>query len=68
MNLKPPIEIKQLADFLGPFSKGIGMSGDKELSAKLERSAFWLDKLSRYICGAGYIGCHGGPTCDSDHK
>ena len=31
-------------------------------------SAEWLRKLSGNMCGAGYIGCTGGPECDLDHK
>ena len=34
----------------------------------LIEAADWLDKLSRSVCGQGYIGCRGGPECDSDHK
>jgi len=64
----PIVETKELAAFLGPFAKGISMSGDKDLAAKLERSAYWLERLSGQICGQGYIGCYGGPTCSSDHK
>ena len=64
----PPIEIKELADYLGAFADGIRMSGDKRLASKMERSAYWLDQLSSRICCQGFIGCYGGPKCTSDHK
>lgn len=38
------------------------------ISLRLRASADWLHQLSGHICGQGYIGCTGGPTCSSDHK
>lgn len=64
MNYSKDAEIAMLAEFLRGFaaaSKGDGCQ-------KLDKAADWLEKLSRYICGQGYIGCHGGTNCSSDHK
>lgn len=63
----PQVETKELAAFLKPFAQGVKMF-DKELAMKLERAAFWLEKLSGNVCGSGYIGCEGGPKCPFDHK
>ena len=68
MKINATEETKQLADYLAPLAKGISLSGDKELAEKLERSAYWLEKLSRDVCRAGYIGCSGGAKCTADHK
>jgi hypothetical protein len=61
-------ETKKLAEFLEPFAIGVRLSGEKELGEKLSRAAYWLNKLSRDVCGKGYIGCGGGEKCSSDHK
>ena len=37
-------------------------------STLLAKSAKWLRRFSRQMCGAGYIGCTGGQYCNSDHK
>lgn len=54
-------ELKLLSEYVN----GIGQGKD---DVRLKRAAYWMDKLSRYVCGQGYIGCPGGEACDSDHK
>lgn len=39
-----------------------------KFSEKLIEAASWLDELVDHMCGQGYIGCHGGTDCSSDHK
>ena len=41
---------------------------DATNNKKLKLAADWLQKLSNHMCGEGFIGCHGGPNCQSDHK
>lgn len=39
------------------------------LERDLKRTQYDVGKLMRKLaCGAGYVGCPGGPSCDSDHK
>ena len=54
-------EVKELATYL----HGMADASDNQ---RLCTAAEWLEKLSRYVCGQGYIGCHGGRECSSDHK
>ena len=54
-------EVYELAHYL--FGYAAATDDDKLASA-----AKWMEKLSRYVCGQGYIRCSGGPNCDSDHK
>lgn len=54
-------EVSELAIYVTGFANG---SGDD----KLKEVAKWLEKLSHYVCGQGYIGCSGGRMCGSDHK
>lgn len=37
-------------------------------SKTLIEASDWLEKLSRHMCGQGYIRCRGGANCDSDHR
>ncbi len=57
----PEKEIRDLANYI----KGMA---DALQNAKLSEASEWLRKLSDNICGQGYIGCHGGKECDSNHK
>jgi DUF1680 family protein len=41
---------------------------DAQQNKELARASEWLCKISRNMCGKGFIGCHGGEKCDSDHK
>lgn len=62
MKAENPIqEIKELSEYVRGYS-------DAKDNSKLKEASKWLENLSRNICGAGYIGCHGGPDCSSDHK
>lgn len=54
-------EVKDLATYL----QGMADATDNQ---RICLAAEWLDKLSRQVCGQGYIGCHGGRECSSDHK
>ena len=54
-------EIKRLASYVEGFAAA-------QQSNQLARAAKWLEKLSRDVCGQGYIGCRGGYKCSSDHK
>lgn len=48
---------------------GSPFSGFKVTPAsRILRASQWLDKLSRNVCGQGYVGCMGGEKCSSDHK
>lgn len=65
MNPNSTEEVKELATFVEGMSAGTSFPNTKQ---KLERVAHWLSKLSSHVCAQGYIGCHGGKTCTSDHK
>ena len=61
----PTEELKTLSAFL----KGAAlMAADPNLKERLLVSSEWLQKLSVHICGQGFIGCLGGPSCESSHK
>lgn len=66
--MKAHVELKELSNFLYPLSKGVAMSGDKELAGKLERASYWLRRFENHVCSEGYVGCPGGVNCTSDHK
>ena len=50
---------------LAAYVKGMADCTD---NPTLDKAAEWLEKLSRHVCGRGYIGCDGGVDCDYDHK
>lgn len=54
-------EVRELAIYVAGYAAG----KDDE---KLAEAAEWLDKLTHHVCSQGYIGCHGGEECTSDHK
>jgi hypothetical protein len=58
-------ELFGLANFLA------GMSAAEdcpEAKTKLAEASKWIGKLADHVCRQGYIGCHGGRDCTSDHK
>lgn len=68
---KPPKEeLRELSINLEGMADGIDLTGQRgtPIALRLRRSAEWLHRLSAHVCGHGYIGCNGGPNCDSDHK
>lgn len=54
-------EIKELATYIRGFA-------DATQSERMFQASEWLYKLSKKVCGQGYIGCIGGKDCDSSHK
>lgn len=54
-------ETKELAAYLAGYAAAIQ-------SSKMAKAAEWLEKLSRNVCGQGYVRCSGGHDCSSDHK
>lgn len=54
-------EVDDLAAYLEGFANA-------NRDEKLYRASQWLRKLRWNVCGAGFIGCHGGEKCTSDHK
>lgn len=54
-------QVKELSVYLAGFAAG-------QEDDRLSEASDWLDKLSCYMCGQGYIGCEGGRECSSDHK
>ena len=57
-------ELKVLAAYLEGYSDAMQKPG----AEKIQQAARWLRKLEKNICGAGYIGCHGGDKCTTEHK
>lgn len=62
------LEAESIADWLHGFAAAVGVGGDCDCSMKLEQAACKIDKLSRNMCGHGFVGCRGGDNCGSDHK
>lgn len=60
-----PVNATQETHDLALYVEGFAKGAQDE---KLAKAAKWLDKLSRQVCGQGYIGCRGGERCTSDHK
>ena len=67
---KPADEIRDCAVRLEAFADGMDVATKQPtpMSCTMRKSAEWLEKASRNICGQGYFGCYGGPGCTSDHK
>ncbi len=42
--------------------------GTTETGELLISASKWLKKLTRDMCGQGFVGCTGGAKCTSDHK
>lgn len=61
-------EIKSLADYIRGLADGMYHQQNTDAARKLAEAADWLDKAARNTCIVGYVGCHGGPDCNSDHK
>jgi hypothetical protein len=51
--------------YLAGYVKGVAKATS---DAEMAEAAKYLEELSCYICGQGYVRCDGGPECDSDHK
>ena len=67
--MKPKEEIKDLSIRLEAMSDLIEvMHGKTRLHRTFAKSAEWLAQASWNTCGAGYIGCNGGPDCDADES
>lgn len=63
-------EVKRLADKLEAIAywRQDQIQQETQTGRLLNESAKWLRKLSRDMCGRGYVGCDGGHECSSDHK
>lgn len=61
MKMNSVDEVKELSVYL----KGMA---DGTKNNRLQVAADWLEKLSRHVCGQGFVGCTGGVECDWDHK
>lgn len=58
---------RQVED-LAIYMEGAAASAyDSNHADKLRDASALLKKLAGRMCGQGYIGCDGGPNCDSDH-
>ena len=61
--------VKSLSDYLeGIADEDVALQIKAQPRSDLRQASAYLLKFARNICGAGYIGCTGGPYCDSDHK
>lgn len=47
------------------YLKGIADGLDND---RLRRCAEYLEKCANDVCAMGYLGCHLGERCDSEHK
>lgn len=59
-------EIRAQATYLKGYADCLRAMG--QCTGIMDDAIHSLERMARETCGAGYVGCHGGPTCSSDHK
>lgn len=60
--------VESLSAYVRGMADAFALKSREDASARLRSAADWLEKLAVNMCGAGFIGCRGGPGCTSDHK